>query len=145
MNKIILTGRLTRDAELRYTTSNVAVSNFSLAVNRDFKNQEGEYETDFINCVAYRKLAETIAEYTRKGDKLGVDGRLQIRTYDNNEGKKVYVSEVVVNGIEFLEAKKDKSASKEEISGTDASNEFENDPFANVEEQMQITDSMLPF
>lgn len=145
MNKIILTGRLTRDAELRYTTSNVAVSNFSLAVNRDFKNQDGEYEVDFINCVAYRKLAETIAEYTRKGDKLGVDGRLQVRTYDNNEGKKVYVTEVVVNGIEFLEAKKDKSASKEEVSCTDASNEFENDPFADVEEQMQITDSILPF
>lgn len=142
MNKIILTGRLTRDPELRYTTSNVAVTQFSLAVNRDFKNQEGEYEADFINCVAYRNLAETITKYVKKGDKLGVDGRLQIRNYDNSEGNKVYVSEVIVNGIEFLEAKKEKSASNEEVRGTDASKE-EVDPFQ--EEQLTITDDMLPF
>lgn len=142
MNKIILTGRLTRDPELRKTTSGVAVTQFSLAVNRDFKNQEGEYEADFINCVAYRNLAETITKYVKKGDKLGVDGRLQIRNYDNSEGNKVYVSEVIVNGIEFLEAKKEKSASNEEVSGTDASKE-EVDPFQ--EEQLTITDDMLPF
>ena len=142
MNKIILTGRLTRDPELRYTTSNVAVTQFSLAVTRDFKNQEGEYEADFINCVAYRNLAETITKYVKKGDKLGVDGRLQIRNYDNSEGNKVYVSEVIVNGIEFLEAKKEKSASNEEVRGTDASKE-EVDPFQ--EEQLTITDDMLPF
>lgn len=142
MNKIILTGRLTRDPELRKTTSGVAVTQFSLAVTRDFKNQEGEYEADFINCVAYRKLAETITTYTQKGDKLGVDGRLQIRNYDNSEGNKVYVSEVIVNGIEFLEAKKEKSASNEEVSGIDASNE-DIDPFQ--EEQLTITDDMLPF
>ena len=142
MNKIILTGRLTRDPELRKTTSGVAVTQFSLAVNRDFKNQEGEYEADFINCVAYRKLAETIVEYVRKGDKLGVDGRLQIRNYDNSEGNKVYVSEVIVNGIEFLETKKEKSASNEEASGIDASNN-DIDPFQ--EEQMTITNDMLPW
>ena len=142
MNKIILTGRLTRDPELRKTTSGVAVTQFSLAVTRDFKNQEGEYEADFINCVAYRKLAETITTYTQKGDKLGVDGRLQIRNYDNSEGNKVYVSEVIVNGIEFLEAKKEKSASNEEVSGIDASNE-DIDPFQ--EEQMTITNDMLPW
>lgn len=145
MNKIILIGRLTKDVELRYTTSDVAVANFSLAVNRDFKNQNGETETDFINCVAYRKLAETISKYVKKGDKLGVDGRLQTRTYENNEGKKVFVSEVVVNGIEFLEAKKEKSASNEEVSGTDASNEFENDPFADFGESITIDENDLPF
>ena len=144
MNKIILTGRLTREPELRKTTSGVSVTQFSLAVNRDFKNQDGEYEADFINCVAYRKLAETIATYTRKGDKLGVDGRLQIRNYDNSEGNKVYVSEVIVNGIEFLEAKKDKSASNEEVSGIDASKE-EIDPFVNNDIQLEIDDSELPF
>lgn len=142
MNKIILTGRLTREPELRHTTSGVDVTQFSLAVTRDFKNQSDEYETDFINCIAYRKLAETISVYVRKGDKLAVVGRLQTRTYDNSEGKKVYVSEVIVDSIEFLEAKKDKSASKEEVSGTDASNN-DIDPFQ--EEQMTITNDMLPW
>ena len=142
MNKIILTGRLTREPELRHTTSGVAVASFSLAVNRDFKNAEGEYETDFINCIAYRKLAETITKYVEKGNKLAVTGRLQTRNYDNSEGKKVYVSEVIVDGIEFLEAKKEKSASKEEVSGIDASKE-ESDPFQ--EEQMTITNDMLPW
>ena len=142
MNKIILTGRLTREPELRHTTSGVAVASFSLAVNRDFKNAEGEYETDFIICIAYRKLAETITKYVEKGNKLAVTGRLQTRNYDNSEGKKVYVSEVIVDGIEFLEAKKEKSASKEEVSGIDASKE-ESDPFQ--EEQMTITNDMLPW
>ena len=142
MNKIILTGRLTREPELRHTTSGVAVANFSLAVTRDFKNQDGEYEADFINCIAYRNLAETIVKYVKKGDKLGVDGRLQTRNYDNSEGKRVYVSEVVVNGIEFLEAKKEKSASNDEVSGIDASNNYI-DPFQ--EEQLTITDDILPF
>jgi single-strand DNA-binding protein len=145
MNKIILIGRLTKDPELRYTTNNVAVANFSLAVTRDFKNQEGDYDADFINCVAYKKLAETITEYTRKGDKFGLDGRLQTRTYENSEGKKVFVSEVVVNGIEFLEAKKEKSASKEEVSRTDATEEFENDPFSDFGESITIDENDLPF
>ena len=135
MNKIILIGRLTKEPELRYTTSNVAVAQFSLAVNRDFKNQQGEYEADFINCVAYIKLAETIAEYTRKGDKLGVEGRLQTRTYQNSEGKNVYVTEVIVNGIEFLEARKEKSASKEE----------EKDPFETFGKSIEVNDDELPF
>ena len=144
MNKIILTGRTTKDIDLRHTTSGVAVANFSLAVNRDFKNEEGEYEADFINCVAYRKLAETISSYVKKGDRLGLVGRLQIRNYDNSEGNKVYVSEVIVDSIEFLEAKKDKNASKEEVSGKDAPKE-EKDPFAEFGEKIEITDDMLPF
>lgn len=144
MNKIILIGRLTREPELRYTTSNVAVANFSLAVNRDFKNQEGEYEADFINCVAYRKLAETINNYVKKGDKLAVEGGLQVRNYTNSEGRNVYVTEVIVTNIDFLEAKKQDYASKEYSSRKDASKE-EIDPFVNNDIQLEINDDDLPF
>lgn len=142
MNKIILIGRLTKEPELRHTTSNIEVTQFSLAVNRDFKNQEGEYEADFINCVAYRKLAETISVYVRKGDKLAVTGRLQVRNYDNSEGKKVYVSEVIVDSIEFLESKKESiDEPKEEM----IPQEEENDPFASFGNQMTITEDALPW
>ncbi len=133
MNKIILIGRLTKNPELKYTSSNLAVTNFSLAVNRDFKNQNGEYDADFINCIAYRKLAETIAEYTKKGDKLAVTGRIQTRNYDNAEGKKVYVTEVVVDGIEFLESKK---KPVEEKNNTETYEEYETDPFTETNEDM---------
>lgn len=138
MNKIILIGRLTREPELRYTTSNVAVTQFSLAVNRDFKNEDGEYEADFINCVSYRKLAETIAKYVIKGDKLAVAGRLQTRNYDNSEGKKVYVTEVVVDSIDFLEAKKDKENSR----GIDVTKQ-ESDPFADFGNSVTIDSNWL--
>ena len=143
MNKIILIGRLTKEPELRHTTSNIEVTQFSLAVNRDFKNQGGEYEADFINCVAYRNLAETISKYVKKGDKLGVDGRLQTRTYENSEGKKVYVTEVLVNGIEFLEPRKQETNA--DVKGgsytTEAIDEMpiENDPFST---QLQLEDDV---
>ena len=143
MNKFIGIGRLTKDTELRYTTSNVAVAQFSLAVNRDFKNQQGEYEADFINCVAYRKLAETIAEYVRKGDRIAVEGRLQVRNYDNSEGKKIYITEVVVDGIDFLEAKK-KDATDNNVVDKEEHKQ-ESDPFADFGASIEISDDDLPF
>ncbi len=115
-----------------------------MAVNRDFKNEDGEYEADFINCVAYRKLAETINNYVKKGDKLAVEGRLQVRNYTNSEGRNVYVTEVIVTNIDFLETKKQDYASKEYSSSKDASKE-EIDPFANNDIQLEIDDSELPF
>ena len=141
MNKILLVGRNTKDIELRYTNSQVAVAQFSLAVNRNFKNQNGEYDADFINCVAYKKLAETISAYVKKGDKLGVEGRLQTRTYDNSEGKKVYVSEVIVENIEFLEPKKQDNTPKE----TKEQNEVVNDPFADFQNEVVLNDEDLPW
>src|SRR5690625_4463559 len=106
INTVTLIGRLTRDPDLRHTPSGVAVASFNLAVNRSWKNQNGEYETDFINCVAWRKQAENLASFMKKGNHSGVVGRIQIRNYENNEGKRVYVTEVVAEQVVFLESRK---------------------------------------
>lgn len=103
MNSVQLVGRLTRDLELRYTSSGTAVGSFTLAVNRSFTNQQGEREADFINCVIWRKAAENLANFTRKGSQIGVEGRIQTRNYENQQGQRVYVTEVVVNNFHLLE------------------------------------------
>ena len=102
MNKTILIGNLTKDPELTQTTSGIAVAKFTLAVQRKFKNAEGEYESDFINCVAWRNTAEFVQKYFKKGEKVAVSGSIQTRTYDNSDGKKVYVTEVVADEVEKL-------------------------------------------
>jgi len=110
MNKIIIIGRLTRDPELRFAAgSGTAVVSFTVAVDRQFKNKDGQKETDFINCVQFGKGAENTANYTAKGSLVGVSGRIQTRNYENKEGKKVYVTEVVADEVQFLD-KKDKGA-----------------------------------
>ena len=106
MNKVIVIGRTTKDIELKQTTTGVSVAEFSVAVNRSFKNSSGERESDFFNCIAYSKLAETISRYVKKGDRVGIDGRLQTRNYTNKEGKKVYITEIIVENVEFLQSKK---------------------------------------
>ncbi|MGE8204790.1 single-stranded DNA-binding protein [Heyndrickxia sp. NPDC080065] len=103
MNRVILVGRLTKDPELRYTPSGVAVATFTLAVNRTYTNQQGEREADFINCVIWRKPAENVANFLKKGSLAGVDGRLQTRNYEGQDGKRVYVTEVVAESVQFLE------------------------------------------
>lgn len=103
MNTVQLVGRLTREVDLRYTSSGTPVGSFTLAVNRSFTNQQGEREADFINCVIWRKAAENLANFTRKGSQIGVEGRIQTRNYDNQQGQKVYVTEVVVNNFHLLE------------------------------------------
>src|SRR5690625_600612 len=95
MNRAVLVGRLTRDPDLRYTPNGVAVANFTLAVNRSFTNQQGERDADFINCVTWRRQAENLTQYMKKGGQVGVDGRIQTRTYEDQDGKTVYVTEVV--------------------------------------------------
>lgn len=105
INNVSLTGRLTRDAELKYTQGGTAVAQFTLAVSRKFTNQQGERESDFINCVVWRKSAENFSKFTHKGSLVGVEGRIQTRTYDNKEGQKVYVTEVVVDNFALLEPK----------------------------------------
>jgi len=104
LNRVILIGRLTRDPELRYTPAGVAVTQFTLAVDRPFTNQQREREADFIPIVCWRQLAETCANYLRKGRLAAVEGRMQVRHYDNNEGKRVYVTEVVADNVRFLES-----------------------------------------
>ena len=102
LNRTILIGRLTRDPELRYTPAGVAVTQFTLAVDRPFSNN-GEKEADFIPIVAWRQLAETCANYLRKGRLCAIEGRIQVRNYENNEGKRVYVTEVIADNVRFLE------------------------------------------
>ncbi|WP_155964291.1 single-stranded DNA-binding protein [Streptococcus ruminantium] len=105
INNVVLVGRMTRDAELRYTPSNQAVATFTLAVNRNFKNQNGEREADFINVVIWRQQAENLANWAKKGAMIGVTGRIQTRSYDNQQGQRVYVTEVVAESFQLLESR----------------------------------------
>ncbi len=114
INNVTLVGRLTRDPELRYTPSNIAITTFNLAVNRNFKGANGEREADFINCMIWRKQAELFAEWCKKGTLVGITGRIQTRSYDNQQGKRVYVTEVVADTFQPLE-KRDNSANQSNI------------------------------
>lgn len=103
MNNVSLIGRMVSDADLRYTQSGIAVANFRLAVNRSFTNKNGEREADFINCVTWRKSAENLAQYMKKGSRVGVVGEIQTRTYQDDQDRTVYVTEVNANNVIFLE------------------------------------------
>src|SRR5699024_7194342 len=105
MNRFVGVGRLVADPELRYTPAGHAVANFRIAINRPFKNEQGENEADFISCVAWRKQAENLANSMRKGQQIGVDGRIQTRNFEDKDGKTVYVTEVLAESIQFLEPK----------------------------------------
>ncbi len=122
INNVVLVGRMTRDAELRYTPSNQAVATFTLAVNRNFKNQNGEREADFINCVIWRQQAENLATWAKKGTLVGVTGRIQTRNYENQQGQRVYVTEVVADNFQILESR----ATREGQSGGSYNGEFNN-------------------
>src|SRR5690606_19639658 len=135
LNRVILIGRLVNDPELRYTPSGVANVTFRLAVNRQFK-QEGQPEADFISCVGWRQLAETVANYLRKGRLCAVEGRWQTRSYDGNDGKKVYVNECVLDNVRFLESNKESS------NNTGNANK---DPFKDDGRPIDITEADLPF
>ena len=138
INNVVLVGRLTRDAELRYTPSNVAVATFTLAVNRTFKSENGKREADFINCVMWRKQAENLANWAKKGALIGITGRIQTRTYDNQQGQRVYVTEVVAENFQLMEFKKD--GSQQTI------NHDQQAPnFARNSNPMDISDDDLPF
>ena len=121
INSICLVGRMTRDAELRYTPSNQAVATFTLAVNRNFKNQNGEREADFINVVIWRQQAENLANWAKKGALIGVTGRIQTRSYDNQQGQRVYVTEVVAESFQLLESR---TAREGQGGGYSAGNSF---------------------
>lgn len=103
INSVVLVGRLTKDPELRYTPSGIATVRFTVAVNRTFTSQTGEKEADFINCVAWRKQAENLANYQRKGNLIGIEGRIQTGSYEGQDGKRVYTTDVVADSIQFLE------------------------------------------
>lgn len=121
INRVVLIGRLTRDVELRYTQSGTAVGTFSLAVNRQFTNQAGEREADFINAVIWRKSAENFANFTGKGALVAVEGRLQTRNYENNQGQRVYVTEVVVDNFSLLESRSESDKRRAQNGTSDTS------------------------
>ena len=144
INRVILVGRLAQDPELRYTPNGVAVTTFTLAVNRRFTNQQGEREADFINIVTWRQLAETCANYLKKGRLVGVDGRLQIRSFENSEGRRIKVAEVVADTVQFLEPAGGRSGSAVEGDPFGKRNEMD-DPFADDGKPIDISDDDLPF
>ena len=161
MNKVILVGRLTRDPEVRSTTSGVTIVSFSLAVNRNFKNKDGNYDADFFNCVAYRNQAEFISKYFKKGSLVGIDGRLQSRSYDAQDGTKRYVTEVVVENSQFVGSKSDSSSyqpnntdnndyssSNSDFGVENAPKEYDistSDPYENYDKEISLSDNDLPF
>lgn len=150
INRVVLVGRLTKDPEFRTTQSGVDVANFTLAVNRNFTNAQGEREADFINVVVFRKQAENVNNYLSKGSLAGVDGRIQSRSYENNEGKRIFVTEVVADSVQFLEPKgnNNQNISQGQQTGTrkqQTGNVASDNPFANANGPIDITDDDLPF
>ncbi|BDR57403.1 single-stranded DNA-binding protein [Xylocopilactobacillus apis] len=170
INNVVLVGRLTKDPDLRYTSNGTAVASFTVAVDRNFTNAQGAREADFINCVVWRKQAETFSNYMHKGSLVGIEGRIQTRNYEGNDGKRVYVTEVMVNNFSFLEAKgsgggsynnppssansgnQDSEAGEMPFKGTDVTDKSEN-PFASNDDKngfdpdtpLDISDDDLPF
>ena len=134
INTVTLVGRLTRDVELRYAESGRAIANFNLAVNRPFKNANGDREADFINVVQFGKGAELTAQYMKKGSQLGLTGRIQTRSYENNEGKRVYVTEVVADQVAFLDSRNDKQNNQQQLQ------QQNDDPFANAGQPIDAED-----
>ncbi|MBT0940068.1 single-stranded DNA-binding protein [Streptococcus salivarius] len=167
INSVCLVGRLTRDPELKHTGNNIAVASFNLAVNRNFKDANGERETDFINCVIWRQQAENLANWAKKGALIGITGRIQTRSYENQQGQRVYVTEVVAENFQMLEsraAREGSSATQGNTSGAFGNDNGgyagpygqqapqqqgpnfarDNGPYGNSN-PMDITDDMLPF
>nr|DAO80236.1 MAG TPA: Single strand binding protein [Caudoviricetes sp.] len=155
INNVTVVGRLTRAVDLRYTSNGTAYASFTLATDRDFKNQNGEKETDFINCVMWRKPAENLANYTKKGSLIGVEGRIQTRNYDNQQGQRVYVTEVLAERFHFLESSKTANNDVLSNEGTNtlgfnknqnSSGNFANsDPFTSGGDVFSVNDDDLPF
>ena len=141
LNNVCLVGRMTKDAELRYTPNNQAVATFSLAVNRNFKSQNGEREADFINCVIWRQQAENLANWAKKGALIGITGRIQTRNYENQQGQRVFVPEVVADNFQLLESRKDREAGQ---SQGYSQPDFSRQATANTS-PMDISDDDLPF
>lgn len=146
INRAVLTGRLTKDVDLRYTQSGAANGSFTLAVNRQFTNQSGEREADFINCVIWRKSAENFANFTHRGSLVGIEGRIQTRNYDNQQGQRVYVTEVVVENFALLEPKSENDGQQNRNEGQPRhqSRPQPKDPFTNGD-PIDISDDDLPF
>ena len=168
MNKVFLIGRLTRDPELRYTGNNTAVASFTIAVNRTYTNQAGEREADFIPVVVWRRQAESVKNYLSQGSQVGVEGRLQVRNYDDQNGQRRYVTEVIADSVGFIGSKRDNNNQSsggtfnnqptnnapQEPTPYDFANETEptnngtdvsSNPYADFGSSIEISDDELPF
>lgn len=151
LNSVSLTGRLTKDVDLRFTKSGTAVGSFTLAVDRQFKSKSGERETDFVNCQVWRKSAENFANFTHKGALVGIQGRIQTRTYDDKDGKKVFVTEVIVDNFALLEPKQTSQTNgspqrnQSAPANTNAPRGNTNNKFVNNGQPISVSDSDLPF
>lgn len=168
INNVVLVGRMTRDAELRHTNSNIAVATFTLAVNRPFKNEAGEREADFINVVIWRQQAENLANWAKKGSLIGISGSILTRNYENQQGQRVYVTEVVANNFQLLESRNSQQSNQGQGDYKQNHNDFgnkgqqgsffegnttnpapgytnDNGPFGRSANQLDISDDDLPF
>lgn len=168
INRTVLVGRLTKDPELRYTPNGIASCRFTVAVNRTFKGQDGEQEADFISCVAWRKQAENLANFQRKGNLIGVEGRIQTGSYEGQDGKRVYTTDVVADSIQFLEPNKGSGSTQNSSNVRSDTNEgatsqngsggykqpqntqpnytrVDEDPFANSKGPIEVSEDDLPF
>jgi len=169
LNRVVLVGRLTKDPELKMTSTGTPVASFTIAVNRTFTNQQGEREADFIPIVVWRRQAENVNQYVRKGSLVGVDGRIQVRHYENQEGRRVYVTEVVAESVQFLEPRNasgntnnsygfndpgpvdpgagfgSQNAYQGETATAKQPAKWDEDPFANNGQKIDISEDDLPF
>ena len=158
MNKVFLVGRLTRDFDLRYGANNTAVARTSIAVDRQFSNQNGEREADFINIVAFGNRAETMKKYLTKGSQIAISGRIQTGSYDASDGRKVYTTDIVIEEFQFLDSKGSRQVENNntninstndvtpyDFSNESPSNNTETDPFKDFGDKIEIDDSDLPF
>lgn len=151
LNRTVLVGRLTKDPEYRTTPNGVSVTTFTISVNRTFTNAQGEREADFINCVTFRKQAENVNNYLSKGSLAGVDGRLQSRSYENKDGQRVFVTEVVADSVQFLEPKNNNQQPNNNYQqqnnayNAPQNRQQSNNPFANANGPIDISSDDLPF
>lgn len=161
INRVVLVGRLTKDPELSYTPSGIPMTKFTVAVNRAFSNQQGEREADFISCIAWRKQAENLANFMRKGSLIGLEGRIQTGSFEGQDGKRVYTTDVVVDSIQFLEPRSQQSgqSSTQNYQSTNyqqnpqSNSQFSNqsytqvneDPFTSSKGPIEVSESDLPF
>ncbi len=147
MNKAIIIGRLVRDPEMRTTANGTNSTTFTVAVSRTYTNQNGERDTDFINCVAWRKQAENIAKYCTKGSQVAVEGRIQTRSYDAQDGTKRYVTEIIADNVTFLGGRGSNVSDNENFVGESniATTDISEDPFKDFGEEVALSDDDLPF
>lgn len=169
INRVVLVGRLTKDPELRYSPSGIAVCRFTVAVNRTFSNQQGEREADFIGCIAWRKQAENLANYMKKGSLIGLEGRIQTGSFEGQDGKRVYTTDVIADSIQFLEPRSNNSDGSNSVSNYQPSANYQSltqtqntgqyggqtyqqnytrvdeDPFASSKGPIEVTEDDLPF